>query len=887
MIRLKEYQERVLKSLKDFLQRTVQDGIPDNAFQSVLRENGWRDPLPYTFVETEGGLHSSTPYVCLRVPTGGGKTLLACHASGIAQQELLHAERSVVLWLVPSNAILNQTAEALRDPRHPYRHALEQGCGPVEVLTIEEALRLSRATVDGQTVVIVATIQSFRVEDTTGRKVYEPSGSLPEHFLNLPAERLRGLFPGADGKPAPSLANVLRLHRPIVIVDEAHNARTDLFFATIGKINPGCVLEFTATPLKGRYHSNVLHSVSAAELKAADMIKLPVRVITRHPGQRDELLAEAISLRSTLAKYAEAEGQATGDYIRPILLIQANIVADCEPLRDKLVQDYGLTRDAIKISTNKIEELDSVKDISSPKCPVTVIITVQKLREGWDCPFAYVLCSLRETRSATAIEQITGRVLRLPGAKPKVHPELNSAYIFSISPSIGEVLEELREALVANGFSKFEAELNLRTGIEPLSIWTQEETLLIEPADFDNKAVETHYSLLADKVEINPLSGTVTIRVPLDSAETRALESCVTSLEGKAKVREALDRIIERDKAIGGTGQSRALSPYEKGLDFSVPLLSVQENGDLFEFESTYLLEHPWKLSQKDASLPKSYNPTQRPQGQLGDLDIGGTGELQTLVKERPEVGFVAELQQQALALSTDRDWTLESLVSWLDRHIEHQDIPVSESAQFLRKIVQGLTAKFGIREIDLLAADRFRLREEIEKRINQHRDAERKQAFQTFMDRGSPLTVDAHNALNLKVMRYEPSDLYKGPFQFQKHYFGSKPGELTHGTEEFECAQVIDSHPEVECWVRNLVRKPSSFRLQTSSDWFYPDFLCLLKDGRVLVVEYKGKDRYTADDAKEKLVLGKVWESRSNGRCLFTMPTDKDFSELQALLKG
>lgn len=885
MIRLKDYQERVLKSLKDFLQRVVRDGRPDDAFQSVLIENGWRNPLPYNFVDSEGGLNRETPYVCLRVPTGGGKTLLACHASGIAQQELLQADRSIVLWLVPSNTILSQTAEALRDSRHPYRHALEQECGPVEVLTIEEALRLSRATVDGQTVVIVATIQSFRVEDTTGRKVYEPSGSLPEHFLNLPAERLRGLFPGPDGKPVPSLVNVLRLHRPIVIVDEAHNARTDLSFSTLGKVNPACILEFTATPQQVKNRSNILHSVSAAELKAADMIKLPVRVITRHPGQRDELLAEAISHRSNLERVADSEGQATGEYLRPILLIQANAVADCEPLREKLVQEFGIARDAIKISTAKIEELDSIKDIASPNCPVTVIITVQKLREGWDCPFAYILCSLRETRSATAIEQITGRILRLPGAKPKVRPELNSAYVFSISASIGEVLEELREALVANGFSKFEAELNLRVGPEPLSFWSQEETILVRPSDFDNEAMARHQSSFAERVEINPQSGTVTIRVPLDAPTAQALESCVTSPEGKAKIREALERVTERDKMMGGTGESRALSPYEKGLDFTIPLLSVQEGGDLFEFESTYLLEHPWKLSLKDASLPASYDPTKRPQGQLGDLDIGDKGNLQTQVNERPEIGFVAELQQQALVLSTNRDWTLESLVSWLDRHIEHQDIPVSESAEFLRKAVQGVMAKFGIREMDILAADRFRLRDEIEAQIEQYRKAERETVFQTFMDLGSPLVVDSKIALDLKRMQYEPSWLYQGAFQFQKHYFGSKPGELVHGTEEFECAQAIDGHPNIEYWIRNLVRKPSSFRLQTSSDWFYPDFLCLLKDGRVLVVEYKGKDRYTADDAKEKRLVGKVWESRSRGRCLFSMPTSKDFSELQTLL--
>src|SRR5690606_10068923 len=149
MIRRLEYQERVKDSLREFFQGCVRDDRPAGAFQTVLVKSGWKNPLPYRAVETEGGLDAQTPYVCLRVPTGGGKTLLACHAAGIAMRDLLHTDRSVVLWLVPSNTILNQTADALRDPRHPYRHALEQACGPIEVQTIEEALRLSRATVDG------------------------------------------------------------------------------------------------------------------------------------------------------------------------------------------------------------------------------------------------------------------------------------------------------------------------------------------------------------------------------------------------------------------------------------------------------------------------------------------------------------------------------------------------------------------------------------------------------------------------------------------------------------------------------------------------------------------------------------------------------------------
>jgi type III restriction enzyme len=180
MIELKDYQNRVLDSLRRFLKLCSQAGNSEAAFREVTTDEDNETPVPYEHVNVAG--LAELPYVCLRVPTGGGKTLLACHAAGIAMKELLHADRSVVLWLVPSNTILDQTADALRNPRHPYRRALESECGTVEVLTIEEALHLSRAAVDGQTVVIVSTIQSFRVEDKTGRRVYSENGSLQEHF---------------------------------------------------------------------------------------------------------------------------------------------------------------------------------------------------------------------------------------------------------------------------------------------------------------------------------------------------------------------------------------------------------------------------------------------------------------------------------------------------------------------------------------------------------------------------------------------------------------------------------------------------------------------------------------------------------------------------------
>jgi type III restriction enzyme len=162
------------------------------------------------------------------------------------------------------------------------------------------------------------------------------------------------------------------------------------------------------------------------------------------------------------------------------------------------------------------------------------------------------------------------------------------------------------------------------------------------------------------------------------------------------------------------------------------------------------------------------------------------------------------------------------------------------------------------------------------------------------FLLPDSPLTVSDERTINFKTMGYEPSRVYEGGFQFQKHYFGPKPGELTEKTadgqitEEFRCAQDLDGLPEVRFWVRNLARKPTSFRLQTSKDWFYPDFLCQLKGERVLAIEYKGKHLFDGVDAEEKRAVGAVWASRSGGRCQFVMPTDGDFSGItRAIERG
>lgn len=316
---LKDYQQHTLDGLRAYLQEAALTGDASTAFYQ-------RTGAIYL---TPPGL-SDTPFICLRVPTGGGKTLLSAHAIAIAAQTVMRTDCPVTIWFTPSTTIRDQTLKTLRDRQHPNRRALAATFGEnVRIMDSDEALNARRPDFDGGAVVIVSTIQAFRADNTDGRKVYETNGDLMDHFSGLTSEALSRLERSEDGQALCSLANVLRLRRPLVIADEAHNMSTQLSFETLARLDPSAIIEFTATPTKhaehdpakGKFASNVLHHVSAAELKAADMIKMPV-VLRGRPDPK-ETITDALQRLEQLEALARLEERATGEFLRPLMLLQA------------------------------------------------------------------------------------------------------------------------------------------------------------------------------------------------------------------------------------------------------------------------------------------------------------------------------------------------------------------------------------------------------------------------------------------------------------------------------------------------------------------------------------------------------------------------------------
>ena len=198
------------------------------------------------------------------------------------------------------------------------------------------------------------------MEDTEGRKVYESSGYLQHHFTGISDEQRPLLETDAEGNFPKSLANVLRLRAPIVIIDEAHNARTHLSFETLARFRPACIVEFTATPDQEQNPSNVLYHVSAAELKAEAMIKLPIRLLTVTDWK--QAMAAAVAKQGELEQIAGAEAVRTGEYIRPIVLFQAQhrsateqrVTADI--IKQVLLSDFKIREDEIAVATGEVRE---------------------------------------------------------------------------------------------------------------------------------------------------------------------------------------------------------------------------------------------------------------------------------------------------------------------------------------------------------------------------------------------------------------------------------------------------------------------------------------------------------------------------------------------------
>ncbi|MGQ4660409.1 DEAD/DEAH box helicase family protein [Lysobacter sp. F6437] len=863
---LKEYQRRLLDDYEAFLARTRELDNPARAFaESTLEAFG--HSLPYHPLPGA----ESVPYVCLRVPTGGGKTRLAGQAIERVRRSFLSADFPLVIWLVPSDPIREQTLHGLTTPGELLYEDMRSLFGAVNVLNIDQALSVQPATLDTATTILVATMQSFKREGSEGLRVNRQNGSLMAHFTDTP-EQVRG---------DQSLVDVIRLRHPFIVVDEAHSQGAPLAMDTLVKLGPSGVLELTATPDRNHHPSNVLRSVSAATLQGEDMLKLPLELAV-HAEWRITL-TEAIARLHALEKDAVAEAGQTGEVIHPIvMLIQAERrnanTATFTPdvVRKHLIEDFQVPAESIAIATGELDELAG-KRLGDPDYP-QFIITVDKLREGWDCPNAYVLFTFRNTTSATAVEQVLGRVLRMPNVKRKQHETLNRSYAYVVSTELAATVQGLRDGLVQSGFERLDTKqlIRLPDDVESTgSVFSQDLTVALpENGDAvalpEPEAVAALPAALRKRLEISPEIGTLTIRGGTNSQDIRKIAATFSLRAAATAIEQGLDAALAA--RVAPPPETKA--PADRGEEASIPQL-VLKQGSFFEvFNETALLDADWEIDSFDPELTE---------GEFAhDLEAMRRAKLSISELEKVECGIYDRLDSQLALFSVEDGWSATELVHWLDANIHFpyadRDQKVAWIGAVMTWLLEQRQPPFTIAE---LAYRKYRLRGAVERKLAAGLKIAKQSVFDALVSDESRFDASGDKALVIKQGRYAYDTPYTGLIPLKRHFF-PVIGNLKDRGEEFDCAEFIANQlSDVAWWIRNVERKPTSFSLQTASDRFYPDFLIGLEGGGTIAVEYKGAHLSDSGESRGKKRIGELWERRSRN-CAFAWVERRDWTAIK-----
>jgi len=883
----KGYQQATLDVLADFF-RACNNETASRAFMQTTEEL-YGNALPYRSLP---GFPADMPYFCLRIPTGGGKTWLAAKSVRLVNLYLLRTEYSVILWLVPSEQIREQTLAGLKNRGHPLHAALREA-DAITVLTLEEAKNLPRPALDTSTTVIVATRQAFQVENEITRKVYENNGELMPHFSGLSAAAMNDLLRQKDrngNETVPySLANALRLRRPFVIVDEAHNSRTPLSFDTLAKFKPSGIMELTATPDTQRTPSNVLYSVSAAELKTEEMIKLPI-VLQTTPDWR-QCLADAIARRDALQAIADKEWTPDASTLRPIVLIQAepksakHETLNTSVIKNELLTSNRIPEEQIVVATGEEKGLDKIaaaypRGIADPVCPVKYVITQKALAEGWDCPSAYILVSVASLQSSTAVEQLLGRILRQPDARKRADDDLNQSYAFVASQNFAATASALRDQLVLTaGFERkdvrdFIVAATVEQAKMDLEIPARREPVtatLPQGAVFGGIPKP-----LAGKVEWDKKANTLTINTPLSEDEVEQVAGMVDDAKAKAIIVEAAKAAAQNVVFIQ--------YPAELGYRVTVPQLSMLS---LLNTSVRAAFDDPaeqlgveWAFAQADTELEqKAIDSFNERSAEIGQIHITREGQM--------GVSFLGEVQQSLELIYPPENWDEVRLTSWLCGTIH---LPSLTHQMKMAFVLEWLTNLLQRKDFPLARAIRQKsiIRSSLEQKFVEIRQKALESAYQHtlfsptakekfFVDQGYVFEFSRE---------YYPSSCYDakkwGHYEFKKHFY-RQIGDFD-SKEEFESACFLDNEAvkgNIKFWIRNLTNR--GFYLQKAFSRFYPDFICALPDDRILVVEYKGADRWDTPKVVEDRKIGKLWAELSDGQCRFVMVKDRDWSQIIA----
>lgn len=846
---LKNYQIQVIRDLERFLELLIEKQSISSAYSTLWNEKGVNvgiDGMPPYNSELAG-----VPQVCFKVPTGGGKTFLAANAIKPIFDSMPHIHPKAVVWLVPSDAILTQTYRTLTDKNHDYRKKIDVDFGnKVEIYSKQQLLNgqnFNPTSVSDNLSVFVLSYDSFRTSKKDGRKAYQENGSL------LPFVRFKqdsgSLLEDTDET---ALIQVIRKLNPVVIVDESHHATSKLSKEMLQNFNPSFVLDLTATPKKG---SNIISFVDARQLKTENMVKLPVIVYNRK--SQEDVFVSAISLRRKLENEAVEEQKNGGRYIRPIVLFQAQPrTNDDSTTYDKIKHtliDMGIPESEIAIKTADRDELKNI-DLSSNDCSIRYIITVNALKEGWDCPFAYILATVANRTSSIDVEQILGRILRLPNTRKNEREVLNLSYVITSSNAFYATLDKVVAGLNAAGFTSKDyriddyVEQDTEFPVEQVGNIQTELKLDNDVTDDTNNVSDEIDYLNVDFVreQISPFVNNENMesqsQSEVNDTVTDMLDHAITHNELYWNDFEETEEYVPVPPEVGNKMKHykvNRLYASEAG-QLEIPQFMIETGRSLFSEHKHQVLTKEnlyagFSLLDKDTVIDFDSIDSEIARIDIDDSDaMPKAWKLQGFDSQNVKQWFDEQPSDRKMRLC--KDMIIKKLSK--NNAVNDRDLEV-----YVDRIIQNLTED---QLTDMEQTPGIYVLK-INKKVNSLLNEYAKKMFYEWVEQDK-ISCQPSYKLPKEISPTEtiasiPKSLYNEEEKFDTEY-------------ERKVVMELSSLNNIKWWHRNMARKGFAINGAVNA---YPDLMVRTESGKLLLIETKG-DQLENSESKEKAETGAKW---------------------------
>ena len=212
----------------------------------------------------------------------------------------------------------------------------------------------------------------------------------------------------------------------VVIADESHlySSSAVAFNAALKELDPAATIGLTASVLPG---DHVIYRYPLYKAIADEYVKSPVLAFRKggygeDQASEEQQLRDALQLRELKQMYYDTFTEANKlSHLNAIVFVVCADVDHATQITELLRSPGYLGKElsVLQVDSQHDDEMTQklLADLDRPDSPVLAVVSVNKLKEGWDVKNIVVVVTLRAMASEVLTQQTMGRGLRLPFKK--------------------------------------------------------------------------------------------------------------------------------------------------------------------------------------------------------------------------------------------------------------------------------------------------------------------------------------------------------------------------------------------------------------------------------------------------------------------------------------